>query len=215
MPASTPIYGFPYPLGTDPVGQGAQDIQDLATAVESVLDKYAGLVKVVPTSATNGTIDARGNVSIGNSVSEVFIGGAFTSRYANYLLTISDGSYSGARANIQMQLRQGTSTPSQSTYFSQILYGSYASTALATNVNNGASWQWVGSAISTVLFSCCTIIGPALNKRTAYSAPWISDVDGGQTSGYHNTQAIYDGCRLFLTPGTMTGGVIRIYGYNQ
>jgi hypothetical protein len=35
MPASTPIYGFPYPLGTDPVGQGAQDIQDLATAVES------------------------------------------------------------------------------------------------------------------------------------------------------------------------------------
>lgn len=37
MPSSTPIYGFPYPLGTDPLGQGAQDIENLATAVETVL----------------------------------------------------------------------------------------------------------------------------------------------------------------------------------
>ena len=37
MPANTPIYGFPYPLGTDPVSQGDNDIRALAEDVETVI----------------------------------------------------------------------------------------------------------------------------------------------------------------------------------
>ena len=37
MPGSTPIYGFPYPLGTDPVRDGDNVIQNLATDVENTI----------------------------------------------------------------------------------------------------------------------------------------------------------------------------------
>ncbi|MBF6085302.1 hypothetical protein IU485_28435 [Nocardia cyriacigeorgica] len=37
MPGQTPVYGFPYPLGTEPVAQGDNVIQSLATAVETTL----------------------------------------------------------------------------------------------------------------------------------------------------------------------------------
>jgi hypothetical protein len=38
MPANTPIYNFPYPVGTDFVKDGAVAIEDLALAVETVID---------------------------------------------------------------------------------------------------------------------------------------------------------------------------------
>jgi hypothetical protein len=41
MPANTPIYGFPYPLGTDPVSQGDNDIRALAEDIESVITPIA------------------------------------------------------------------------------------------------------------------------------------------------------------------------------
>lgn len=37
MPATTPIYSLPYPLATDPVAEGAQQIQALAEALELAL----------------------------------------------------------------------------------------------------------------------------------------------------------------------------------
>ena len=37
MPANTPIYGFPYPLGSDPVRDGDNDIRALAESVENEL----------------------------------------------------------------------------------------------------------------------------------------------------------------------------------
>ncbi|WP_330182827.1 hypothetical protein OHB26_03690 [Nocardia sp. NBC_01503] len=35
MPAETPIYHWPYPVATDPIYQGAQQMQSLATAIEA------------------------------------------------------------------------------------------------------------------------------------------------------------------------------------
>lgn len=40
MPANTPTYGFPYPLSTDFVKDGATNIQNLATAVEDTIETF-------------------------------------------------------------------------------------------------------------------------------------------------------------------------------
>lgn len=38
MPGSTPLYDFPFPLGSEPVGNGDNEIEDLALAVEGQID---------------------------------------------------------------------------------------------------------------------------------------------------------------------------------
>ncbi|MFW0790107.1 hypothetical protein [Gordonia sp. CPCC 205333] len=39
MPAQTPIYGIPYPIGTDPITQGDKQIKALAERVETVMNE--------------------------------------------------------------------------------------------------------------------------------------------------------------------------------
>jgi hypothetical protein len=39
MPAETPVYHWPYPVQTDPIWQGAQQMQALATAIESTFSQ--------------------------------------------------------------------------------------------------------------------------------------------------------------------------------
>jgi len=95
MPANTPIYGFPYPLGTDPLGQGAQDIQDLATAVESKFvssDASMGLVKITPTSVTGtgASIAANGDVVVTSGSNSFVVNGIFSATYFSYRIMISE-----------------------------------------------------------------------------------------------------------------------------
>jgi hypothetical protein len=95
MPATTPIYGFPYPLGTDPLGQGAQDIQDLATAVESKFvssDASMGLIKITPTSVTGtgASIAANGDVVVISGSNSFVVNGIFNATYLSYRIMISE-----------------------------------------------------------------------------------------------------------------------------
>ena len=59
MPASTPVYGFPYPLGTDRVMDGDNAIEALARAVESQIAaaayKVLGYAQVVADQTGIGT----------------------------------------------------------------------------------------------------------------------------------------------------------------
>jgi hypothetical protein len=51
MPGTTPIYGFPYPLATDFVKDGAGTIEDLADAVELEIASLSGSVGLVSINA--------------------------------------------------------------------------------------------------------------------------------------------------------------------
>lgn len=52
---TTPTYSWPYPEATDPVANGAQDIEDLALAVESTVSGITGgkILQVVSTTKTD------------------------------------------------------------------------------------------------------------------------------------------------------------------
>jgi hypothetical protein len=52
---TTPTYSWPYPESTDPVANGAQDIEDLALAVESTVSGITGgkILQVVSTTKTD------------------------------------------------------------------------------------------------------------------------------------------------------------------
>ena len=81
----TSIDSFTDPLSTSPLNSPSHSAQhtDLNDAVEKV-ETYMGLVKVIPTGATNGTVSATGTVTIGIAVSSVAVAGCFSSLYKNY-----------------------------------------------------------------------------------------------------------------------------------
>ena len=81
---TTPTYSWPYPESTDPVANGAQDIEDLALAIESTVSGIGGkILQVVQTVKTDGFsttstshVDVTGlNVSItpGAATSKVMV----------------------------------------------------------------------------------------------------------------------------------------------
>lgn len=54
MPGSTPELGFPYAAGSDPLGDGATAIQNLAEALEDYLHPYAKLARTAVQVTASG-----------------------------------------------------------------------------------------------------------------------------------------------------------------
>jgi hypothetical protein len=92
--------GLPYPENSDFVADGAMAIKDLADNVNA----KAGLWKVIPSGATNGTVGANGDVAVGSAVSTVTVSGAFSSKYENYLITVTGGAGSAVSHSLLPQV---------------------------------------------------------------------------------------------------------------
>lgn len=61
MPGATPFYGWPYPIGTDPLDDAVSVIpQSLATAIENTLRSWGGIATpgtwAAPTGFVGGTV---------------------------------------------------------------------------------------------------------------------------------------------------------------
>lgn len=150
--------------------------------------------------------------TIGSAVASVTISNAFSSTYDNYKIILSGGVGS---ANGEFTMKLGATTTG---YYEFYVYGSYSSTTVSgQNVNNGGAWN-IGYVSTNGLNLNCDIFAPNLAKNTQFAA-----VDGrALTTGnavfragnLANTTQYTD---FTLTPdsGTLTGGVIRVYGYQN
>lgn len=58
MPDNTPVYDWPFPVGTDRVADGDNAIEDLALAVEATVQSLVGAATVSPLFFTSGWNDA-------------------------------------------------------------------------------------------------------------------------------------------------------------
>jgi hypothetical protein len=186
----------------------------LNDAVEKV-EQYMGLVKVIPTGATNGTVGATGTVTVGNAVGSVTVSGAFSSLYDYYRIVYTDG-IGSTTAGIRMTLG-ATAT------------GYYWSTALSRYDNlgllsgggsNALFWDQIGFTSSTGNLLQVELSMPFLARRTGIIGwHWDTRTGGGTgfgfTGGHLNDTNSYTAFTITASSGTMTGGQIRIYGYRN
>jgi hypothetical protein len=207
------IDSFTNPLTTSPLNSPshAGQHQDLNDAVNKI-ETYMGLVKVIPTGATNGTVSADGDVTIGNAVSSVSVSGAFSALYDHYKILIY-GTIASSAGNGTLQLSgiTGSVYSLGGTFFN---YGS----AVVSGYGPAATTTWNaiapiftsgGSSISIDLF------GPNLasNKQMF--------VQASSPTGYYSfggacgstTQAT--GFVFSSNVTSITGGTIRVYGYRN
>jgi hypothetical protein len=212
FPAS--IDSFTNPLTTSPLNSPshAGQHQDLNDAVNKI-ETYMGLVKVIPTAATNGTIAANGSVTIGNAVLSVSVT-CFSSLYENYLILASGGVGSVAAA---CTMRLGAVATG---YYNSGYTIPFSGAASLQQNNNGTSFTNAGVMIPDSINANVTLIGPNLAKRTFYTSNYIyGAIAGGgdafTSNGYENSTTQHTTFTITFGGGTMTGGTIRVYGYRN
>ncbi|RPH86589.1 MAG: hypothetical protein EHM73_13615 [Chroococcales cyanobacterium metabat2.561] len=148
---------------------------------------------------------------VGTGVSSVTVTGAFSADYDNYRITYTGGITSGGV--IQMTIGAANTQ-----YYASLIYASsLGSTALA-NVpdNNAAQFSFAGFGNANFAMVRTELTGPFLTTRTTMAADYISDNNFGHVTGVLNDATSHTSFKF--TPaggGTMTGGIIRVYGYRN
>lgn len=172
--------------------------------------KLLGMDIVVPTSVTGGTVTANGEITIGSAVSSITINGAFSSTYDAYKIIVSGGAASVD--NISMRLRLGSTTSGYD-------YGGvYGGSSGSGGFGNATEQNFIIGEINTQSNSCSTeLIAPNLAKYTIMQSVGynLSNFNMRSYVGVLKNTTQYTDFTILPASGTLTGGKIRIYGYNN
>jgi hypothetical protein len=148
--------------------------------------------------------------TIGSGVTTIVVSDAFNAEFDNYVVTIAGGA---GTTNTLFSMTLGSAT---SGYRWQYLYGSYGSTASAAGDIAGTGFPYVGSVTGANIMAKIEMMSPFLARptRVFYDGASIGNFTGS-TTGTQIDSTSYSSFTLTLGGGTVTGGVIRIYGYRN
>jgi hypothetical protein len=171
-----------------------------------------GLAWATPATPTSGLTFIKAQ-TIGSAVSSVTVTGAFSATYDNYLIWVANGTGTGSGANTQMTL--GSTTAGY--YMTGVYFTPTANTVSGFNINNGAYWSATyvnpqGHSGQIYLQS------PFLSKRTGFHSV-LNGLDSATNYahyfGHLQDSTSYTAFTLTPNSGTLTGGEIRVYGYQN
>jgi len=186
------------------------DINDAAEKIET----YMGLVKVIPTGATNGTVGATGTVTVGTSISTVSVLGCFTSLYDNYKIIWTGGLSVGAEA-LSLNLLPTSVTGWNTSYYQHIAYNTYGAGVVGLYSNNAAKWTYVGEITSTSKTNInFELFAPNLAQFTGLSNNYVGTGGAGSGAGIHQIASAFTGFTI-SGASNFTGGTITVYGYRK
>jgi hypothetical protein len=151
--------------------------------------------------------------TIGTAVSSVTVTSAFSSTYDNYLITVSGGVASATGA---LNLTLGSTATG---YYGFEIYGGWgANTVFGVGSSNATSFVDAGGCTTDTLHSHITLFNPNAAKRTTIQANWINantSSFAGWKNGYLDDSTQYTAFTLTSSSPTLTGGTIRVYGYQN
>lgn len=151
--------------------------------------------------------------TIGSTVSSVQVTDAFSATYDNYLITINGGVGS---ATAVLRLTLGATATG---YYSKTIYGAYGdNTVNGFGQSNAAYWGNVGYATTAGLTTWVVLENPFLAEETAVfakSAGILTTDAAYMLNGFLNNTTSYTDFTFTPATGTLTGGTIRVYGYQN
>jgi len=205
--ATTTNYGWTTPDDTALVKDGAAAIRALGTSIDTSMNTALGTRKsgLVLISTTN----------VGSAVSSVSVNDCFSATFTNYLASVNINTFSAADV-VNMRLRvsgadssassynyAGDNTPGTYDQWTQASYGTtafvwhrYSSGGITANINFYSPFATLNTSFNNI--SNC--IGSNPRKNTS--------------GGYFDATTSFTGFTIYPNSGTMTGGTIRVYGYN-
>ena len=151
--------------------------------------------------------------TIGSAVSSVTVTSAFSSTYDNYRITVSGGV---ASANNVLNLTLGATTTGYYRFQINALYS--VSTVGGSNGSNTASFYGSGLGSVNSITGDFELQSPNLAKNThwrGFAAGSSSNNEIYWNQGYLADTTAYTAFTLTTSTGTLTGGTIRVYGYQN
>jgi hypothetical protein len=161
--------------------------------------------------AAAGALTFISATTIGTTVSSVTVTGAFSSTYANYLILLDGGV---ASTNIEIQLQLGATTANYS--HSYIYMTTDSNTITGASNDAAANFPVAGYGSVNTLNARINLFGPNQAKHTPMHFQAMRSATGGRNAvgqGVLRDTTQYTAFTLLASTGTMTGGVIRVYGY--
>ena len=148
--------------------------------------------------------------TIGTTVASVEVTDAFSATYENYLITVNGGVASG---DTDFALQLGATTAN---YYGAASRANWAGSASVAADSNTSSFRAIGRGSANALSFSATVQSPNLAKVTVVSGAWTQATTGGlggNYNGFLNNTTTYTAFTLVPLSGTITGGIIRVYGY--
>jgi hypothetical protein len=168
----------------------------------------------VNNNINSGTVFIKSQ-TIGVGVGSTTVTGAFSAEYDNYKIVINGGVGSTIQ-NIGMYM--GGSAPASGYFSSRILNLPNSGTPIGNGINNTGLWSYAGQASTNVINMNLELFNPFLAKYTLYNGSYIleqgANSELGTSAGLLNNTTSYTSFTI-VPSGTLTGGVITVYGYRE
>ena len=161
------------------------------------------------TGGTPGTI-ADGVVTIGSANTAIAVTNAFNDDFENYKIKITGGASS---VTCLLQMRLGATTTN---YYQGRIGVTLSAGTAAVGAQNGTGTEWVavGSSTTSGLYGDINLEAPKLAKFTNLSCSYYDATTTISVVGYQGSTTSFTGFTIFASTGNLTGGTIRVYGYN-
>ena len=150
--------------------------------------------------------------TVGTSVTSVTVNDAFSTTYENYLITYTGGSNAANNADIQIKFGAATSN-----YKFVGIYMATTSSTVNSYATNSSGAITVGGMSGNGAASFIYVMNPYQTKRTAviaHTSTTHSDMYWQDYKGFLDNATSYTSF-IIASNSAMTGGVIRVYGYQN
>jgi hypothetical protein len=151
--------------------------------------------------------------TIGSGVSSVTVTDAFSADYENYKIIVTGGA-----GSIVATLNMTLGATVTGYYFGGTSLSYATATSTAINGSNVASFIRTGVTTANGHNGEIELFSPNLPTRTGCNARYVQLDTAGNTvisGGFLNNNTQYTDFTLTMSSGTMTGGIIRVYGYRN
>ena len=145
--------------------------------------------------------------TIGSAVSTVTVSNAFSATYDNYRIIISGGASSVSDAGLTLTVG------SKVTGYKSVLYYQDWSNSGAVVLGNTSTYAFCGRTGTNGHSAIIDITAPFLAKNTTIASSGTSPTYNVWAFSNTNDTTSYTAFTLDRSAGTLTGGVIYVYGY--
>jgi hypothetical protein len=149
--------------------------------------------------------------TVGTGVATVTVSDVFSSTYDNYRII-----YTGGVGSTNQFITLAIGNANTAYYWSYIAR-TFGDLTDGARGDNDSKFGRVGYSTTGTNFLSCDVFAPNLAKNTTISYNYIATVTtggAGQGGGLLNNTTQYTSFTLTVT-GTLTGGTIRVYGYQN
>ena len=180
--------------------------------------------QVLTANSLNSNFQAAGGlqyitqVTVGSGVSNVDITNCFSATYDNYLISISGVACSLPGQAATFQVLASGSLPGTNNWFGNSFYIVTGNSGGLTNAAlSSGGYAEAGSMSNTTGGNSFTfeVFAPFRSEYTRVSYQNADDQYWRTGASVHKLATSYNGFRLTALSGTMTGGIVAVYGYRK